>query len=137
MNPAQHVLSFAVRVYRWGLSPFKTVLFGPLGRCRYMPTCSAYALEAIRTHGALVGSGLALKRICRCHPWGGCGLDPVPEHESNVRSPKPEIVSSSIGGRSHRGRESILRPDAAAPASGGPTKCCGRGVPAAVVAGGR
>ncbi len=111
MNPAQHVLSFGVRLYRWVLSPAKTVVFGPLGHCRYTPTCSAYALEAIRTHGALAGSGLALKRICRCHPWGGCGADPVPWRPSEVRSPKSEMLSASKGGRAGRGAGGILRPD--------------------------
>lgn len=78
MNLAQHILVFAVRVYRWTLSPAKNLLFGPLAGCRYTPSCSAYALEAIRIHGALAGSWLAVKRICRCHPWSECGDDPVP-----------------------------------------------------------
>jgi len=46
--------------------------------CRYTPSCSAYAITAWSRYGALVGSWLALKRILRCHPWGGCGIDPVP-----------------------------------------------------------
>ena len=46
--------------------------------CRYLPTCSAYAQEAIARHGACAGGWLALKRVCRCHPWGGSGVDPVP-----------------------------------------------------------
>ena len=78
MNAAQHILVFCVRVYRWVISPAKTVLFGPLGQCRFTPSCSEYALGALRSHGALAGSWLALKRIGRCHPWGGCGHDPVP-----------------------------------------------------------
>ncbi len=47
--------------------------------CRYLPTCSDYALEAIRTHGSLHGLWLGGKRLCRCHPWGGSGWDPVPQ----------------------------------------------------------
>jgi len=69
---------FAVRLYRWTLSPAKSVLFGASGCCRYSPSCSAYAIDAVRTHGALAGGWLALKRIGRCHPWGGFGPDPVP-----------------------------------------------------------
>ena len=62
-----------VHLYRWTLSPF-------LGRhCRFHPTCSAYALEAIEVHGPWRGWRLALARILRCHPWGGAGFDPVPE----------------------------------------------------------
>jgi putative membrane protein insertion efficiency factor len=62
-----------IHLYRFTLSYF-------LGRhCRFQPSCSAYALEAIETHGVLRGYALALKRIGRCHPWGGAGYDPVPE----------------------------------------------------------
>jgi len=78
MNVGQHILIFLVRVYRWTLSPVLTVLFGPNGGCRFTPTCSKFALEAIKTHGAISGSWLALKRICRCNPFGGCGHDPAP-----------------------------------------------------------
>jgi putative membrane protein insertion efficiency factor len=78
MNPARVILVGLLRLYRWVLSPLKTALFGPLGRCRYQPSCSAYALEAVQTHGAARGSWLALRRLARCHPWGGCGDDPVP-----------------------------------------------------------
>lgn len=71
-NAAVWVLSVPIFFYRACISP----LFPPC--CRYTPTCSAYALEALRKHGPLRGSWLAVKRICRCHPWGGEGYDPVP-----------------------------------------------------------
>lgn len=77
MNPLQFILIVAVRLYRWVLSPAKLFIFGPT-RCRFTPTCSEYALEALQKHGALRGSWLAAKRLLRCHPWGAWGADPVP-----------------------------------------------------------
>jgi putative membrane protein insertion efficiency factor len=77
VNAAQHILISGVRLYRWVLSPAKIFFFGPLGRCRFTPTCSEYALEAIRTKGVLLGTWLTFKRLFRCQPWGGCGHDPV------------------------------------------------------------
>ena len=61
-----------VRFYQLFISP----VLPPA--CRFYPTCSAYALEAIMTHGVLRGGWLALRRLARCHPWGGSGYDPVP-----------------------------------------------------------
>ncbi|RVT87183.1 membrane protein insertion efficiency factor YidD [Rhodobacteraceae bacterium CCMM004] len=72
MSPAARLLALPVRAYRLVFSPW--VGFN----CRYQPTCSAYALEALATHGALRGGWLALRRIGRCHPWGGSGIDNVP-----------------------------------------------------------
>lgn len=77
MNPLQHLLILLVRCYRWTLSPLLVALFG--AQCRYEPSCSAYAIEAVRRHGAVSGGWLAVKRLARCQPWGGCGCDPVPE----------------------------------------------------------
>lgn len=77
MSPLARVLSLAVQAYRYTLSP----IIGPV--CRYEPTCSVYALEALREHGALRGSWLAVRRIARCHPWGGSGYDPVPRHPAH------------------------------------------------------
>jgi uncharacterized protein len=114
VNPVQHILVFALKVYRFGLSPLKTALFGASARCRYTPSCSAYGLEAIQRHGAASGSWLALKRICRCHPWGGCGHDPVPEtrlkvldSEIPVRRGRPEedpFEQPALGAVGHRDR---------------------------------
>ena len=78
MSIAQHILLGLIQGYRWVLSPVKQALFGPAGRCRYTPTCSTYAAEAIRVHGAAYGAWLATSRLLRCHPWGGSGPDPVP-----------------------------------------------------------
>ena len=72
MTPAASLLSLPVRAYRLVLSPY--VGHG----CRYQPTCSAYALDALNRHGALKGGWLAVRRIGRCHPLGGSGYDPVP-----------------------------------------------------------
>ncbi|MBL8668873.1 MAG: membrane protein insertion efficiency factor YidD [Rhodospirillales bacterium] len=72
MSLAAHLLRLPVLLWRWLISP---VL--PLS-CRFAPSCSAYALEALQQHGSLRGGRLALLRLCRCHPWGGSGFDPVP-----------------------------------------------------------
>lgn len=73
MSPLAHIAALPVRFYRLVFSPW--VGFN----CRYQPTCSAYALEALEKHGGLKGSWLTLRRIGRCHPWGGDGYDPVPD----------------------------------------------------------
>jgi putative membrane protein insertion efficiency factor len=66
------ILRSLIRGYQLLISP----LLPPA--CRYLPTCSDYAQESIVRHGALIGSWLALRRLARCHPWGGSGYDPVP-----------------------------------------------------------
>ena len=99
MNLAQHILTFAVRVYRWTLSPAKTFLFGPLAGCRYTPSCSAYALASLRRHGVLRGSWLAVKRICRCHPWSEGGHDPVPQNHSAVQNPESTRAAVAVHAR--------------------------------------
>lgn len=73
MSPLAHIVAIPVRLYRLLWSPW-------VGRnCRYHPTCSAYALEALEKHGAFKGSWLAARRIGRCQPWGGSGIDNVPD----------------------------------------------------------
>ena len=73
MTPLASLLAAPVRAYR--------AIFSPIvgHNCRYDPTCSAYALEALSRHGGVKGSWLTLRRIARCHPWGGMGVDDVPD----------------------------------------------------------
>jgi putative membrane protein insertion efficiency factor len=72
-------LIWLVRFYRLAISPWLGM------NCRYQPTCSNYAIEALQLHGVIKGSWLVAKRIGSCHPWGGSGYDPVPgtEEEGN------------------------------------------------------
>ena len=71
-STARAALVVAIRAYQLAISP----LLAPA--CRFEPSCSSYAIEAVQRHGALRGSWLAAKRVGRCHPWGGFGCDPVP-----------------------------------------------------------
>ena len=72
-----HPLIWLVKLYRLAISPWLG------GNCRFDPTCSSYAIEALQRHGALRGGWLAARRISRCHPWGGSGYDPVPDNDSD------------------------------------------------------
>lgn len=76
----KRVLIALVKWYQRAISP----LTPP--SCRFTPTCSAYAIEALERFGAIKGGFLTVKRILRCHPWGGSGYDPVPEKKENDRS---------------------------------------------------
>ena len=73
MTPLAFVVSLPIRLYRKVFSPW--VGFN----CRYHPTCSAYAMEALQKHGGVRGTYLTVRRIGRCHPWGGTGIDNVPD----------------------------------------------------------
>jgi hypothetical protein len=68
----KYLFIYLVRFYQVAISPLKPPT------CRYTPTCSQYAIEALQKHGLLKGGWLAIKRIGSCHPWGGSGYDPVP-----------------------------------------------------------
>ncbi|WP_194722483.1 membrane protein insertion efficiency factor YidD [Noviherbaspirillum malthae] len=72
------LLLLLLRAYKLGISPF----LGP--KCRFHPSCSEYATEAIREHGAAAGSLLTAKRLCKCHPWHPGGFDPVPRKKTDA-----------------------------------------------------
>ncbi len=77
MSPLARIVALPVKAYRLVLSPWLGV------NCRFQPTCSSYALEALEKHGAIRGGWLAIRRVIRCFPGGGSGYDPVPErHDS-------------------------------------------------------
>jgi putative membrane protein insertion efficiency factor len=80
----KYLLIWLLKAYRFAISP----LYGQV--CRFYPTCSAYALEAVTEHGALRGSWLAARRVGRCHPWNPGGYDPVPPRRgSETSAPTP------------------------------------------------
>lgn len=73
----KRLLIAPIRFYQLAISPW-------LGKsCRYTPSCSAYTIQAIEQHGGLKGLWLGIKRIARCHPWGGSGQDPVPPNRKH------------------------------------------------------
>lgn len=76
MSPVARVLHLGVRAYQ-------RLRAGRMSPCRFDPSCSTYALEALERHGAARGSWLTIRRIGRCHPWGGVGYDPVPNRKAN------------------------------------------------------
>ncbi|MGC9269767.1 membrane protein insertion efficiency factor YidD [Acidiphilium sp.] len=88
MNPQTRALRGAVRAYQLLASP----LLG--GQCRFYPSCSAYAMEALAMHGAARGSLLAAKRIFRCHPWHPGGIDPVPPVADQASPPTARSPTS-------------------------------------------
>ena len=75
---ARAICILAIRSYQWVIAPLL-----PLS-CRYAPSCSAYAIEAIDRHGVIAGGWLAARRLLRCHPWGGSGFDPVPQRLGGI-----------------------------------------------------
>lgn len=83
MNPVTWVLVGLVRGYQLLISP----LLGPT--CRYYPSCSAYAVQALQVHGAIRGSWLAIRRLLRCHPWSPGGVDHVPPRRGHQHDEDP------------------------------------------------
>ena len=111
MTPGKALAFALIYGYRYLLSPVLP------GTCRYHPTCSAYALEAIDRFGAVRGGGLALRRLARCHPWGGAGYDPVPPaaHDLPSHGQSPGAgAGHAVSGRSS-GRYAAGRPAAGLP----------------------
>ena len=92
MSAAARLLTALLTAYRRWVSP----LLGP--HCRYHPTCSAYALDAVRVHGAVRGAALAARRVARCHPWAPGGVDHVPPARTSGRGAGE--TASPAGGRS-------------------------------------
>ncbi|QQL44196.1 membrane protein insertion efficiency factor YidD [Sulfuriroseicoccus oceanibius] len=86
-----------IRFYQIVISKPLHFICGPFAGCRFEPSCSEYGLQAVRYHGAIRGGWLALVRICRCNPWGGCGWDPVPgvPEVDNGQSRSPVSTSKS------------------------------------------
>lgn len=78
-NIAIYPFKLIIRFYQVAISPYTPA------SCRFAPTCSNYAIEALEKHGLLQGGWLALRRISKCHPWGGSGYDPVPEKRENSK----------------------------------------------------
>lgn len=81
--------SWAARPFHAAVRGYQRVRAGRPSPCRYVPSCSSYALEALEVHGAPRGLWLATRRLCRCHPWGGHGWDPVPPLASKAGAPTP------------------------------------------------
>ncbi|MDF1604457.1 membrane protein insertion efficiency factor YidD [Nocardioides sp. YIM 152315] len=87
-DPVRWGLIAFLRVYRLTISP----LYGQV--CRYHPSCSAYALEAVTVHGSVRGTWLAVRRLVRCHPWAAGGYDPVPPRRRPTQSSRPTAGTS-------------------------------------------
>lgn len=84
------LIRILIRGYQLFLRPVLKAFAGPYAGCRFAPTCSHYFLEAVETHGSLKGSYLGIRRILRCHPWGGSGYDPVPPESPHQPEPPQE-----------------------------------------------
>lgn len=105
----KRLLILLVRGYQIFISPPLHFLTGPFSGCRFTPTCSQYFIDAVRVHGSVRGAWLGIRRICRCHPWGGQGHDPPPGWDAFEKS-HPEFAHednrASVECRGSHARES-------------------------------
>ena len=92
--PARALLAL-IALYQRTLSPALPALFGPTCGCRFSPTCSHYAADAVRTHGAIAGTWLTARRLVRCTPFSAGGFDPVPSSPRRPRAVPPQCVRAS------------------------------------------
>lgn len=93
-----------IRFYQWAIAPVKRLLLGGRGSCRYSPTCSHYAIEALQLHGFCKGLMLGALRILRCQPWGGFGLDSVPS-----RAPWRHLLGCRLDDDAWKAHASAMR----------------------------
>ncbi len=92
MNILAKIAAALIRLYQVTLSPLKRLLLGPYAACRFHPTCSEYARQAVLEHGFFQGSWLGLKRLFRCHPFHPGGYDPIPRACcSHHEDPSPRV----------------------------------------------
>lgn len=89
MGPVARLVHALIRAYQWAFA------WKP-SPCRYTPSCSTYALEAVEQHGAVRGAWLAARRVGRCHPWGGHGYDPVPSPGTGRRRRGPARTEQQV-----------------------------------------
>jgi uncharacterized protein len=87
----KYVLIGLLKAYRFAISP----LYGQV--CRYHPSCSAYALEAVTVHGSVRGTWLSIRRLGRCHPWSAGGYDPVPSKTVPSKTVPPTTLDAHLG----------------------------------------
>jgi len=100
-NAVDHRPTLAARLLMLPIRAWRLVSVHLAPRCRFHPSCSQYALEALMLHGALRGGWLAIRRVGRCHPWHEGGLDPVPDPRPDLRSPRAagSVPSGTAGPR--------------------------------------
>lgn len=103
-SPLRAILIGLLKAYRFAISP----LYGQV--CRYHPTCSAYALEAVTQYGGIKGSWLAVRRLGRCHPWAAGGYDPVPVKIATLpASSDPAASDSNLSGQHQLGAANLTQ----------------------------